>query len=90
MLQVVDEDLVDGVIRCHVGKDSSPRGVAVHNLGWVTAAKDGELKVDTNTRGLSESKISTKIISLPHRGVRTCQQAPAPKLRRSPLKCLGH
>lgn len=45
MLQVVDEDLVDGVIRCHVGKDSSPRGVAVHNLGWVTAAKDGELKL---------------------------------------------
>lgn len=45
VLLVVDEDLVDGVIRCHLGKDSSPRGVAVHNVGWVTAAKDGELKL---------------------------------------------
>ena len=36
---------MEGVIRCHVGKDSSPRGVAVHSLGWVTAAKDGELKL---------------------------------------------
>ena len=45
ILLVTDEDLVDGVIRCHLGKDSSPRGVAVHNVGWVTAAKDGELKL---------------------------------------------
>ena len=45
MILVVDEDLVGNVIRCQVGKDSSPRGVCVHNLGWVTAARDGELKL---------------------------------------------
>lgn len=42
---VVDEDLVDGVVRCRLGTDSSPRGACVHDLGWVTAYKEGELKL---------------------------------------------
>lgn len=37
----------DGVERVRVGQDSSPRGIAVHNLGWVTALKDGERKLTT-------------------------------------------
>ena len=31
-----------GVVRAKVGLDSSPRGVAVTPVGWVTAEKDGE------------------------------------------------
>ena len=45
-LLVVDEDLVDGVIRCKVAKDSTPRGICVAPIGWVTAVKDGELKLE--------------------------------------------
>ena len=35
----------DGCVRAKVGIDSSPRGVAVHALGWVTSLKDGEAKL---------------------------------------------
>ena len=35
----------DGCVRARVGIDSSPRGVAVHVLGWVTSLKDGEDKL---------------------------------------------
>ena len=35
----------DGVIRARIGKDSSPRGVCVHPLGWVTSVRDGEMKL---------------------------------------------
>ena len=34
-----------GVVRARVGLDSSPRGMAVNVLGWVTALKDGERKL---------------------------------------------
>ena len=61
---VVDEDLVDGVVRCKIGSDSTPRGVAVHNMGWVTAAREGELKLspvpaDRNFGALSSTDPSS-------------------------------
>lgn len=44
---VVDEDLdpATGAVRVRLGDDSTPRGACVHNLGWVTACKDGEPKL---------------------------------------------
>jgi hypothetical protein len=36
--QVTEED---GSVRVHVGKDSTPRGLAICPLGWATAYKDG-------------------------------------------------
>lgn len=45
-VMVLEEtDLGGGVVRAKVGIDSSPRGVAVHALGWVTVIKDGESKL---------------------------------------------
>lgn len=52
-----------GVVRARVAKESSPRGVRVLPLGWVTAVKDGEQKLmpvedgigSASTRGGSPS-----------------------------------
>lgn len=44
-LIVLEEAEVEGTVRVRVGNDSTPRGVIVHSLGWVTAVKDGEWKV---------------------------------------------
>ena len=35
-----------GDVRARVGKDSTPRGIALVPLGWVTAVKDGEDKLE--------------------------------------------
>lgn len=45
-LLVLEQTVVDGVVRARIGKDSTPRGLAVVSLGWVTAVKDGELKLE--------------------------------------------
>jgi len=45
-LIVLEERIVDGVVRARVGRDSTPRGLAVISLGWVTAMKDGDTKLD--------------------------------------------
>ena len=42
---VVDEEAGCVVVRCKIAQDSTPRGVALHPLGWVTAAKEGDLKL---------------------------------------------
>ena len=47
-LLVVDQELVDGVIRCHVCEESEPRGLSLIHRGWVTAYKDGELKMQVD------------------------------------------
>ena len=44
-LVVFEECYVEGVLRARVGKDSTPRGVCAQSLGWVTAMKDGEVKL---------------------------------------------
>ena len=42
-LLVLDEvTAADGSVRAHIGKDSSPRGLIIDKLGWVTAYKEGE------------------------------------------------
>ena len=47
-LVVLDEKLdAHGNLRARVGKDSTPRGVAVYPIGWVTAVKDGVEKIET-------------------------------------------
>ena len=43
---VMEEVEIDGVVRAKVGKDSTPRGIALHPLGWVTALKEGEEKLE--------------------------------------------
>ena len=45
-LLVLEQTVVDGVVRARIGKDSTPRGLAVISLGWVTAVKDGEVKLE--------------------------------------------
>lgn len=45
-LIILEERIVDGVVRARVGRDSTPRGLAVISLGWVTAMKDGDTKLD--------------------------------------------
>ena len=56
---VVDEAAGCMVVRCKIAQDSTPRGVLVHTLGWVTAAKEGELKLspvlDRHVRGSSRA-----------------------------------
>ena len=43
---ILDQTLLkSGVTRARVGVDSSPRGVCVNPMGWVTAEKDGEIKL---------------------------------------------
>ena len=42
---VLEERAVEDVVRARIAVDSTPRGVAVHSLGWVTALKDGESKL---------------------------------------------
>lgn len=45
-IMILEEMLLDdGVVRARIGVDSSPRGVAVHTVGWVTAVRDGESKL---------------------------------------------
>ena len=46
VLLFIDEKVIDtGDVRVRVGVDSSPRGVAIKPLGWVTAIKDGDNKL---------------------------------------------
>lgn len=46
---VIDEDLVtdedQDIVRCRIGVDTTPRGVGVQKVGWVTAMREGELKL---------------------------------------------
>ena len=44
-LDLLEEADVDGCFRARVGRDSTPRGIVCHTLGWVTAFKDGERKL---------------------------------------------
>lgn len=39
------EQPFDGLVRARVGRDSTPRGVCVNPIGWVTTFKDGESKL---------------------------------------------
>ena len=43
-----------GVVRAKVGIDSSPRGLAIKMLGWVTAEKDGERILEPLIETLTE------------------------------------
>ena len=45
-LLLIDEIMdPSGVVRARVAKESSPRGICVAPLGWVTAMRDGEAKL---------------------------------------------
>ena len=45
-LIVLREEVDDaGVVRARIARESSPRGVALSPLGWVTSVKDGERKL---------------------------------------------
>lgn len=37
---------LNGTVRARIARESSPRGLCVETLGWVTMEKDGELKLD--------------------------------------------
>ena len=56
-LIVMEELCVDGdsegVLRARVGKDSTPRGVCINPIGWVTTFKDGESKLLEDESGTS-------------------------------------
>ena len=63
---VLDEELIDGVVRCFIGKESisaSSSSACVHDLGWVTAFKEGELMRVPACLELSDSQPPT--LSLP-------------------------
>ena len=43
VLLLKEVENADGVVRAAVATESSPRGVMIDPLGWVTSFKDGEL-----------------------------------------------
>jgi Ca2+-binding EF-hand superfamily protein len=81
----------DGVVRARVGIDSSPRGVAVHAIGWVTAVKDGETKLHgidgSSPEGTSRSPTGDSMAAriAARRRARTANRARAIKSARADL-----
>lgn len=47
VLMLEQVGLESGDVRARVGRDSTPRGLCVNPVGWVTARKDGESKLVT-------------------------------------------
>jgi hypothetical protein len=84
-LEVLEEVTIDGVVRARVGEDSTPRGLCVHSLGWVTAFKDGEQKLVPKHSAQSES-LASRIAARRRKGsaarlqskLATAQQPAAP------------
>jgi hypothetical protein len=53
----------DGVVRARIGLDSSPRGLALIKVGWVTAEKDGELKLAALISNRGEHAVPSTSVS---------------------------
>ena len=45
VLVLEEQTLRDGTVRSRVGKESSPRGVVVDTIGWITSVKEGKGKL---------------------------------------------
>ena len=60
VILIEDQVLGDGSTRTRVGKDSSPRGVVMEPLGWITSIKDGKhgLKKTTAVEHRTDSMAS--------------------------------
>ena len=58
-LTALGREVVDGVLRIKVGVDTSPRGVCCSAQGWVTAEKDGEVKLRISREGAGMPSTAT-------------------------------
>ena len=85
VLVVVEEAVTEeGEHRARVARDSSPRGLAVHPIGWVTSFKDGEQKLiglDDEELPPSSAPVRSREESMASRIAKRRQQTARERLR---------